>query len=249
LQNNLRLQRGQEIANNPNQVKRFNDNEYKVKSQSSNSEYDITASELANYRYTGNEDNWVKCNFASIVYYEGAYLPNLPLSEKAIFKIKKDRQFAYDMMCGNNPKPERPDFCAVCNIGKTSSAEECYRYQQESFLAKEGQLPADYDRIRRFALATRYKICRERGDTYRHEIVITQMIQKHGEDKALELLEQAKIIHRNYVFQKAVTENEVRNTSTNSLVYLTKKDSNDKEFYLEPLRLSGSFVKKIIFLY
>jgi transposase-like protein len=46
LQNNLRLQRGQEIANNPNQVKRFNDNEYKVKSQSSSSEYDIIASEL-----------------------------------------------------------------------------------------------------------------------------------------------------------------------------------------------------------
>jgi hypothetical protein len=125
---------------------------------------------LANYRYSGNEDNWVKCHFASIVYYEGAYLPKLPLSEQAILKIKKDRKFACDMMCGNNPKPERPDFCAVCNIAKTSSAEECYRYQQESYLAKEGQLPADYDRVRRFTLATRYKICRERGEIYRHEM-------------------------------------------------------------------------------
>ena len=170
-----------------------------------------------------------------------SYIPNLPLSEKAILKIKKDRQFAYDMMCGNNPKPERPDFCAVCNISKTSSAEECHRYQQEAYLSKEGRLPADYDRIRRFTLATRYKICRERGETYRHEIVISQMIQKHGEEEALRLLEQAKIIHRNYVFQKAVTENEnyisTSYSSSNSLVYFAKKDSNDKEFYLEPRKI------------
>jgi transposase-like protein len=46
LQNNLCLQRGQDIANNPNQVKRLSDNEYKVKSQSCSNEYDITASEL-----------------------------------------------------------------------------------------------------------------------------------------------------------------------------------------------------------
>jgi hypothetical protein len=196
---------------------------------------------LANYRYAGNEDNWENCRYGSIVYYEGAYLPRLPLPEKAILKIKKDRQFAYAMMCGNNPKPERPDFCAVCDIGRTSSAEECYHYKQESYMAKEGHLPADYDRIRRFTLATRYKICRERGETYRHEIVIWQMIQKYGEEEALKLLEQAKIIHRNYIFKEAVTENDGRandtSSSSNSLIYLAKKDSNDKEFYLEPRKV------------
>jgi hypothetical protein len=102
---------------------------------------------LANYMYTGNEDNCSKCIFGSIVHYEGAYIPRFPLPQKAILKIKKDRQFAYDMICGNNPKPERPDFCSVCDIAKTSSAEECYRYQLESYLARQGKLPADYDRV------------------------------------------------------------------------------------------------------
>ena len=66
-----------------------------------------------------------------------------------------------------------------------NNAEECYRYQLESFLARQGKLPADYDRVRRFSLATRYKICRERGETYRHKFVISQMIEKYGEDEAL----------------------------------------------------------------
>ncbi|MFZ0224782.1 MAG: hypothetical protein WAM42_24125, partial [Candidatus Nitrosopolaris sp.] len=185
---------------------------------------------LANYRYSENEDEWASCLFGSIVFYEGAFMPRLPLSEKAILKIKKERQFAYDMMCGNNPKPERPDFCAVCDIGKTKSAEECYRYQQESHLAKTGQLPADYDRIRRFTLATRYKICRERGETYRHKFVISQMIQQFGEEDALNLLEHAKIIHRNYRFDKIEVNHD-------SLVYLTKKDRTDKEFYVETRKI------------
>jgi len=187
---------------------------------------------LANYRYSNNEDEWASCLFGSIVFYEGAFIPRLPLSEKAILKIKKERQFAYDMMCGNNPKPERPDFCAVCDIGKTKSAEECYRYQQESYLAKTGQLPADYDRIRRFTLATRYKICRERGETYRHKFVISQMIQQFGEEDALDLLEHAKIIHRNYRFDKIEVS-----ANRDSLVYLTKKDRTDKEFYVESRKI------------
>jgi hypothetical protein len=155
------------------------------------------------------------------------------LPEKVTLKIKKDRQFAYDMICGNNPKPERPDFCSVCDIAKTSSAEECYRYQLESHLAQEGKLPADYDRVRRFSLATRYKICRERGETYRHKFVISQMIEKYGEDEALRLLEQAKIIHRNYKFERIVADR----TNNKWLVCLSKKDINDKEFYLEPRKV------------
>jgi hypothetical protein len=41
------------------------------------------------YRYTGNEDNWNKYVFGSIVHYEGAYIPRLPLPEKAILKNQK----------------------------------------------------------------------------------------------------------------------------------------------------------------
>jgi hypothetical protein len=176
---------------------------------------------LANYRYTGNEDDWSKCLFGSVVYYEGAYIPRLlPPTEKAIFKLKKDRQFAYDIMCGNNTKLERPDFCAVCDIAKTQSAGECFRYQREAYLKSQGQLPADYDRIRRFALATRYKICRERGEVYRHKFVISQLTEKYGEVLALKKLEEAKIIYCNYKFEKI----------DGTRIVLTK-DSND--FYLE----------------
>jgi hypothetical protein len=44
--------------------------------------------------------------------------------------------------------------------------------------------------VRRFSLATRYKICRERGETYRHKFFISQMIKKYRENGALKLLEQ-----------------------------------------------------------
>ena len=40
-----RLERGQEIADKPNQVVRINERSYKVKSQSSDNEYEILRSE------------------------------------------------------------------------------------------------------------------------------------------------------------------------------------------------------------
>ena len=59
------------------------------------------------------------------------------------------------------------------------------------------------------------------------------MIEKYGEDEALRLLEQAKVIHRNYKFEKTVSDR----TNNKWLVYFTKEDSNDKEFYLEPRKV------------
>jgi hypothetical protein len=47
---------------------------------------------LANYRYTGNEDNWSKCLFGSVVFYENAYFPRLPLKQEKIDKVKYDRK-------------------------------------------------------------------------------------------------------------------------------------------------------------
>jgi transposase-like protein len=41
----IRLQRGQEIANKANQITRVDENTYKVKSQSSNNEYDVISTE------------------------------------------------------------------------------------------------------------------------------------------------------------------------------------------------------------
>jgi putative transposase len=42
---NIRLQRGQQIANKANQITRVDENTYKVKSQSSNNEYDVISTE------------------------------------------------------------------------------------------------------------------------------------------------------------------------------------------------------------
>lgn len=44
--NNERLQRGQELANKPNQIRRIDETSYKVKSQSSDNEYDVMNTEL-----------------------------------------------------------------------------------------------------------------------------------------------------------------------------------------------------------
>jgi hypothetical protein len=56
------------------------------------------------------------------------------------------------------------------------------------------------------------------------------MIQQFGEEDALNLLEHAKIIHRNYRFDKIEVNHD-------SLVYLTKKDRTDKEFYVETRKI------------
>jgi hypothetical protein len=56
---------------------------------------------------------------------------------------------------------------------------------------------------------------------YRHKFVISQLTEKYGEVLALKKLEEAKIIHCNYKFEKI----------DGTKIVLTK-DSND--FYLEP---------------
>jgi hypothetical protein len=53
---------------------------------------------LANYRYTGNEDDWGKCIFGSVIYYTGAYMPRMPLSVDTISKVKNSRLFDHDTM-------------------------------------------------------------------------------------------------------------------------------------------------------
>ena len=45
MQNNPREEKGEEIAQNNNQVKRIDESHYRVKSQSSNGEYDVVSTE------------------------------------------------------------------------------------------------------------------------------------------------------------------------------------------------------------
>jgi hypothetical protein len=61
------------------------------------------------------------------------------------------------------------------------------------------------------------------------------MIEKYGEDEALRLLEQSKIIHRNYKFEKTIADR----TNNKWLVCFSKKNINDREFYLEPRKVGS----------
>ena len=36
---------------------------------------------LANFRYAGNEDTWSRFRFGVVVYYQNAYLPDLPITK------------------------------------------------------------------------------------------------------------------------------------------------------------------------
>jgi hypothetical protein len=92
---------------------------------------------LANYRYTGDENNWSKCLFGSVIFYEGAYVPRFPLSEDWIDKVKNDRKFAYEILCGGRPHAQKPAFCPVCDRAGESSF-DCKFYREDSKLALQG---------------------------------------------------------------------------------------------------------------
>ena len=115
---------------------------------------------LANYRYTGNEDNWSECIFGSVVYYTGAYIPRLPLSEDAISKVKNSRLFDHDILCGKSPRAQKPPFCPVCDTG-AEACSDCRFYREDYKLASEGRFPTNYEQIRRFLVSKRYETLEE----------------------------------------------------------------------------------------
>ncbi len=63
---------------------------------------------LMNYRYTGDEDNWTKCLFGSIVYHANAYVPRFPVKEKTINVVKEARNFSHEVLCGRSPPVVKP---------------------------------------------------------------------------------------------------------------------------------------------
>ena len=152
---------------------------------------------LANYRYTGSENNWSRCLFGSIVFYEGAYIPHFPLSEDWIEKVKNDRKFAYEILCGGRPHAQKPAFCPVCDKDSESSF-DCRFYREDSKLALQGNLPIDYANIRRLLLKRRYLVLDERAETHKHKFVINSMIDRLGEVDALRDLERTGVIHSGY---------------------------------------------------
>jgi hypothetical protein len=152
---------------------------------------------LANYRYSGNENNWNRFRFGSVIYHQKAYLPDLPIQQDWIDKVKNDRQFAYEVLCGGRPHTQKPQFCPICDKGGESSS-ECQFYRKDSRLAYEGKLPAEYVRIRGQLIKRRYLVLDERAETHKHKFVIQTMINNFGEKTALEELESTSIIYGDF---------------------------------------------------
>jgi hypothetical protein len=157
----------------------------------------ISNSLLANYRYSGGENNWDGFRFGAVVYHQKAYLPDLPIQQDWIDKVKNDRQFAYEVLCGGRPHTQKPQFCPICDKGRESSS-ECQFYRKDSRLAYEGKLPPEYARIRGQLIKRRYLVLDERAETHKHKFVMQTMINNFGEKTALEELENTCIIYCDY---------------------------------------------------
>jgi hypothetical protein len=186
---------------------------------------------LANYRYTGEENNWGKCLFGSVVYYEGAYIPHFPLSEDWINKVKNDRKFAYDILCGEKPYAQKPVFCPVCDRDGESSF-DCKFYREDSKLAIQGNLPIDYANIRKLLVKRRYLVLDERAETHKHKFVISSIIDRLGESAALQELERTGVIHSGY---------RVHSINANSITLVKDNNNNDTDLttliLLEPRKV------------
>jgi len=152
---------------------------------------------LANYRYTGDEDNWSKCCFGAVVYNDGAYMPRLPISERIINKVKIDRNFAHQVLCGGTPYAEKPVVCPVCDRDG-ESASDCRFYREDTRSANLGVFPENYDKIRKLLIKRRYLVLKERGETHRHKFVLHTATENLGEEAGLEELERAGVIHTGY---------------------------------------------------
>jgi hypothetical protein len=185
---------------------------------------------LSNYRYTQNEDDWTNFLFASIVYYGGAYIPRLPIAEKHLEKIKKDRFFAHQVLCGNYVHAEKPKFCPVCDTN-AEGCSDCRFYREDSRMAYAGDLPDNYRKITGQLFGNRYKVLEERAETHRHKHVVDAMTNSLGESRAIRELEKFGVLHSGYRF-----------VSADGTTVLFRRDEGNNESFLEPkkvLRIIG----------
>ena len=174
---------------------------------------------LLNYRYTEDENNWSKCLFGSIVYYTNAYIPRFPIKEETINKVKEGRNFSHEILCGRSPPAKKPQFCPVCDTGSSPACNDCQFYRQDSSLAHSGNIPDNYDKIRKTFFRKRYRIIEERAETHRPKFVIGIMLDKMGEVAAIEALEKAGIIHTGYRLETNTSDS---NTNNNNNSIITK---------------------------
>jgi hypothetical protein len=185
---------------------------------------------LSNYRYRKNEDDWTNFRFASIVYYGGAYFPRLPIADKDIDKVKKDRSFAHQVLCGRYVRAEKPKFCPVCDTNGEGCS-DCRFYREDSRMAFAGELPDNYRKITGQLFGNRYKVLEERAETHRHKHVLDTMANSLGESCAIKELEKFGILHSGYRFVSA---------DGNTVLFKRYEDNNEN--FLEPkkvLRIIG----------
>jgi hypothetical protein len=186
---------------------------------------------LSNYRYRKNEDDWTNFRFASIVYYGGAYFPRLPIADKDIDKVKKDRFFAHQVLCGKYVRAEKPKFCPVCDTN-AEGCSDCRFYREDSRMAFAGELPDNYRRITGHLFGNRYKVLEERAETHRHKHVLDTMVNSLGESCAIKELEKFGILHSGYRF-----------VSADGNTVLFRRCEDNEENFLEPkkvLRVIGT---------
>jgi hypothetical protein len=182
---------------------------------------------LGNYRYTGNEENWGKYVFSSIVHFTGAYFPRLETVEQETQKIIDNRNFAYNVLCDNKVRAQKPKFCPVCDTNSEGS-KECQFYREDSRLAYEGKLPAQYDKIRKQFYGKRYDILKGRAETHLNKYLAGNLINKYGEDIALEKLEKTGTVHSGYKYQYV---------DENGNVHCSRENKDDGETFLEPTNI------------
>src|SRR5690242_4711117 len=62
---------------------------------------------------------------------KGAYFPRMETIEKEVEKIRINRKFAHDVLCGVRVNAQRPNFWPVCDKGLEGS-KECQFYQRDA---------------------------------------------------------------------------------------------------------------------
>jgi hypothetical protein len=133
--------------------------------------------------------------FGAIIDYGNAYIPRFPVSDNNIEKLKAHRSIAHEVLCGRSPPIQKPYFCPVCDSGMESciqSCNDCRFYREDSFLARNGRLPDNYNNIRRELLNKRYRVVEQRAETHRHKFVLDIMIDKCGEQMVYKNLQRQR---------------------------------------------------------
>ena len=122
--------------------------------------------------------------FGAVVYYQNAYLPDLPIQQNWIDKLKDDRKFAYEILCGG--RLMHKSLPSVLYVTKEASLHLTVNFTAKILdLLMRVKATQQYASIRRQLIKRRYLVLDERAETHKHKFVIQTMINNLGEKIAL----------------------------------------------------------------